>query len=207
MTGAPAVPEGRIVLVRHGKTEWSESGQHTGTTDIPLTTEGEADASTLPERLAGFDFGLVLASPMQRARRTAAIAGFDSPEVDPNLREWDYGGYEGRTTKEIRTEVGYDWAAFEHGVIPGNTPGETVEEVAARASRVLLRAAPALATRDVLLFGHGHALRVLATVFLREQPRFAAKLLLDAGSVSVLEYEREQPAIKLWNSRPPADGA
>ncbi len=92
-------------------------------------------------------------------------------------------------------------------MVPGDTPGETVEEVAARASRVLLRAAPVLATRDVLLFGHGHALRVLATVFLREQPRFAAKLLLDAGSVSVLEYEREQPAIKLWNSRPTADGA
>jgi broad specificity phosphatase PhoE len=200
MTGAPAVPDGRIVLVRHGKTEWSESGQHTGTTDIPLTAAGEADAATLPERLSGFDFGLVLASPMQRARRTAAIAGFDTLEVDPNLREWDYGAYEGRTTKEIRAEVGYDWAAFEHGVIPGETPGETVEEVAARASRVLLRAAPVLATRDVLLFGHGHALRVLATVFLREQPRLAAKLLLDAGSVSVLEYEREQPAIKLWNS-------
>ncbi|WP_353950105.1 histidine phosphatase family protein [Knoellia sp. S7-12] len=200
MTGAPAVPEGRIVLVRHGKTEWSESGQHTGTTDIPLTPQGEGDAATLSQRLADYDFGLVLSSPMQRAQRTAQIAGFGSPEVDPNLVEWDYGAYEGRTTKEIRAELGYDWAAFEHGVIPGKTPGETVEEVAARASRVLLRAAPVFASRDVLLFGHGHALRILATVFLREQPRFAAKLLLDAGSVSVLEYEREQPAIKLWNS-------
>lgn len=200
MTGAPVVPEGRIVLVRHGKTEWSESGQHTGTTDIPLTEEGEADAATLADRLSGFDFGLVLSSPMQRARRTAEIAGFDSPEVDPNLVEWDYGGYEGRTTKEIRAELGYDWAAFEHGVVPGASPGETVEEVAARMSRVLLRAMPTLANRDVLLFGHGHALRILATTFLREQPRFAAKLLLDAGSVSILEFEREQPAIKLWNS-------
>lgn len=200
MTGAPVVPEGRIVLVRHGKTEWSESGQHTGTTDIPLTEQGEADAATLADRLSGFDFGLVLSSPMQRARRTAEIAGFGSHEVDPNLVEWDYGGYEGRTTKEIRAELGYDWAAFEHGVVPGASPGETVEEVAARMSRVLLRAMPVLATRDVLLFGHGHALRILATTFLREQPRFAAKLLLDAGSVSVLEFEREQPAIKLWNS-------
>lgn len=199
MTGAPVVPEGRIVLVRHGKTEWSESGQHTGTTDIPLTDHGEAEAGTLAARLSGFDFGLVLSSPRQRARRTAEIAGF-SPELDDNLVEWDYGGYEGRTTKEIRAELGYDWAAFEHGVVPGATPGETVEEVAARASRVLLRAAPVLEARDVLLFGHGHALRVLAAVFLREQPRFAAKLLLDAGSVSVLEYEREQPAVKLWNS-------
>ncbi|WP_404382815.1 histidine phosphatase family protein [Knoellia locipacati] len=199
MTGAPAVPDGRIVLVRHGKTEWSESGQHTGTTDIPLTEQGEADAATLAQRLSGYDVGLVLSSPMQRARRTAEIAGYTA-EVDDDLVEWDYGAYEGRTTKEIREELGYHWAAFEHGVVAGATPGETVEEVAARASRVLLRAAPTLATRDVLLFGHGHALRVLAAVFLREQPRFAAKLLLDAGSVSVLEYEREQPAIKLWNS-------
>lgn len=200
MTGAPAVPEGRLVLVRHGKTEWSESGQHTGTTDIELTAQGEADAATLSQRLSAFDVGLVLTSPMQRARRTAEIAGFADVEVDGNLVEWDYGGYEGRTTKDIRAELGYDWAVFEHGVVPGDTPGETVEEVAARASRVLLRAAPVLTSRDVLLFGHGHALRVLATVFLREQPRFAAKLLLDAGSVSVLEYEREQPAVKMWNS-------
>ena len=200
MTGPPAVPQGRIVLVRHGKTEWSESGQHTGTTDLPLTEQGEADAATLASRLASFDFGLVLSSPLQRALRTAQIAGFPSPEVDPNLVEWDYGAYEGRTTKDIRAELGYDWTVFENGVVPGDSSGETVEEVAARASRVLLRAAPVLASRDVLLFGHGHALRILATVFLREQPRGAAKLLLDAGSVSVLEYEREQPAIKLWNS-------
>jgi probable phosphoglycerate mutase len=200
MTGAPAVPQGRIVLVRHGKTEWSESGQHTGTTDLPLLEQGEADAASLASRLASFDFGLVLSSPLQRALRTAQIAGFPSPEVDPNLVEWDYGAYEGRTTKDIRAELGYGWTVFENGVIAGESPGETVEEVAARASRVLLRAAPVLAARDVLLFGHGHALRILATVFLREQPRGAAKLLLDAGSVSVLEYEREQPAIRLWNS-------
>lgn len=201
MTGAPTVPEGRIVLVRHGKTEWSESGQHTGTTDIPLTEQGEADAATLADRLRGFDFGLVLSSPLQRARRTAQIAGH-SPEIDENLVEWDYGLYEGRTTPEIREDLGYAWTVFEHGVAAGDTPGETVEEVAARASRVLLRAAPVLDSRDVLLFGHGHALRILATVFLREQPRFAARLLLDAGSVSVLEHEREQPAIRLWNSLP-----
>lgn len=201
MTGAPTVPAGRIVLVRHGKTEWSESGQHTGTTDIPLTGQGEADAATLADRLSAYDFGLVLSSPLQRARRTAQIAGY-SPEIDDSLVEWDYGHYEGRTTKEIREDLGYEWTVFEHGVIPGASPGETVEEVAARASRVLLRAAPVLVSRDVLLFGHGHALRILATVFLREQPRFAARLLLDAGSVSVLEHEREQPAIRLWNSLP-----
>ncbi|PRY51404.1 putative phosphoglycerate mutase [Knoellia remsis] len=201
MTGAPAVPEGRIVLVRHGKTEWSESGQHTGTTDIPLTPKGEEEAQGLAEKLAEFEFGLVLSSSMQRARRTAEIAG-RTPEIDDNLMEWDYGGYEGRTTADIREELGYDWSVFEHGVVPGETPGETVEEVAARGSRVLLRAMPVLSEgKDVLLFGHGHALRILTATFLREEPRFGAKILLDAGSVSVLEYEREQPAIRLWNSR------
>lgn len=198
MSPEPRVPEGRLVLVRHGATEWSESGQHTGRTDIPLTAKGEARAADLPSRLAHLDVGLVLSSPLQRALRTAQLAGFE-PETDDDLLEWDYGGYEGRTTKEIRAELGYDWAVFEHGVVPGVTLGETVEEVAARASRVLRRVAPVLAERDVLLFGHGHALRVLAAVFLREHPRLGAKLLLDAGSVSVLEYAREQPAIAVWN--------
>ena len=149
--------------------------------------------------VAGYNFSLVLTSPLQRAQRTAELAGLHA-EIDPLLVEWDYGAYEGRTTRDIRAEVGHDWTVFENGVVPGATPGETVEEVAARASRVLLRAAPVLASQDVLLFGHGHALRILATVFLREPPRGAAKLLLDAGSISVLEYEREQPAIRLWNS-------
>lgn len=199
MLSAPTVPEGRLVLVRHGMTEWSESGKHTGLTDIPLTEEGSAHAGALATRLAGFDAGLVVASPLQRARGTAELAGF-TPQIDDDLVEWDYGGYEGRTTTEIRAELGYDWAVFEHGVVPGETPGETVEDVAARASRVLQRVGPVLAERDVLLFGHGHALRVLAAVFLREEPRLGAKLLLDAGSVSVLEYAREQPAIAMWNA-------
>lgn len=199
MSPAPAAPEGRVVLVRHGKTEWSESGKHTGLTDIPLTEAGETQAAGLGARLGDFDFGLVLSSPLQRANRTATLAGFE-PEQEDDLVEWDYGGYEGRTTPEIREDLGYDWTVFEHGVVPGETPGETVEEVAARASRVLQRIAPALAERDVMLFGHGHALRVLAAVYLREEPRFGAKLLLDAGSVSVLEYAREQPAVAAWNT-------
>ncbi len=187
------------MLLRHGETEWSRSGQHTGRTDLALTPRGEEVAVAAGRLLDGYDFVLTLSSPLERARRTAELAGLQ-PELDDDLLEWDYGAYEGRTTKEIRADLGYDWAVFEHGVVPGRTPGETVEEVAARASRVLLRAAPVLQSRDVLLFGHGHALRILAAVFLREQPRFAAKLLLDAGSVSVLEYEREQPAVRLWNS-------
>lgn len=175
------------------------SGQHTGTTDLPLLTEGEEDARRLASRLADFDIGLAFVSPMQRARRTAELAGFGDAEVHEDLREWDYGGYEGRTTAEIRDELGHDWTVFEHGVVPGSTHGETVEEVAARASRVLERIAPALQERDVVLFGHGHALRILAATYLRREPRFGAHLLLDAGSMCVLESERERPAIRLWN--------
>ena len=136
----PAVePTGRLVLVRHGETEWSRSGRHTGSTDIPLTPDGERDARALGSRLAAFDLALVLASPLTRARRTAELAGL-SPSVDPDLVEWDYGGYEGRTTAEIRESVADPtWTVFDDGVVPGDTPGETVEEVAARASRVLAR--------------------------------------------------------------------
>ncbi|MCA1780932.1 MAG: histidine phosphatase family protein [Dermatophilaceae bacterium] len=191
--------DGRLVLVRHGRTEWSVSGQHTGTTDLPLLAEGEEDARHLAPRLAEFDFGLALTSPLQRARRTAELAGFDHADVDEDLREWDYGGYEGRTTAEIREELGHEWTVFEHGVVPGRTTGETVEEVAARASRVLERIAAVLEDRDVVLFGHGHALRILAATYLRREPRLGAHLLLDAGSMCVLETEREQPAIRLWN--------
>ena len=191
---------GRLVLVRHGKTEWSENGRHTGTTDLPLLPQGEADARDLAARLAAYDIGLALCSPLQRARRTAELAGFPDAVVDENLREWDYGGYEGRTTAQIREDLGYAWTVFDDGVVPGESPGETVEEVAARASRVLDRVAPVLADRDVVLFGHGHSLRVLAATYLRQQPRFGAHLLLDAGSLCVLEVERGQPAIKRWNA-------
>lgn len=175
------------------------SGQHTGTTDLPLLTEGEEDARRLAARLADFDIGLALTSPMQRSRRTAALSGFGDAEVEPDLREWDYGGYEGRTTAEIREELGHEWTVFEHGVVPGESTGETVEEVSARASRVLERVAPVLEEHDVVLFGHGHALRILAATYLRREARFGAQLLLDAGSMCVLETEREQPAIRLWN--------
>lgn len=193
-------PHGRLVLIRHGETAWSRSGQHTGLTDIPLTHRGEVDAANLAPRLATFDFGLVLASPLGRARRTAELAGL-TPNIHPDLVEWDYGGHEGRTTAEIRASLGDPaWTVFRDGVVPGQTPGETVEEVSARASRVLALLAPTLATRDVALVAHGHLLRILAATFLRQTPRFAASLLLDAGSLSVLEYERDQPAIRLWNT-------
>lgn len=206
MTASPAdrIPAGRLVLVRHGETEWSKSGQHTGRTDLPLTEHGEELARAAGRVLAGHTFGLVLSSPLQRAARTAELAGLPA-EVDADLMEWDYGSAEGRTTKEIRAELGYDWSVFADGVSPGATPGERVEEVAARMARVLARAAPVLATSDVALFGHGHALRILATVFLRQESRMAAQLLLDAGSVSVLRYDKEFPAIQTWNRLPLLD--
>jgi probable phosphoglycerate mutase len=198
---SPHTPEGRLVLLRHGETEWSRSGQHTGRTDIPLTAHGEELAAAAGRLLKGYHFALVLASPLQRARRTAELAGLDA-EVEPDLLEWDYGAYEGLTTPEIRAQVGYDWTVFEHGVPPGATPGETVEEVAARASRVLRRAQAALVEGDVALVGHGHCLRVLTSVFLRQEPRLGAQLLLDAGSISVLEHEHAVPAMRVWNHGP-----
>jgi probable phosphoglycerate mutase len=195
---APDNPPGKLVLLRHGETEWSRAGRHTGLTDIPLTPRGEELARAAGTLVRGYDFGLVLASPLQRARRTAELAGLH-PEIDPLLVEWDYGGFEGRTTREIRAELGYNWSAFTHGVIRGATPGETVEEVAARASRVLTRALQAMAEGDVALVAHGHCLRILTSVFLRLAPRFGAMITLDAGSVSVLGFYREQPAILAWN--------
>ena len=198
---APDNPQGKLVLLRHGETEWARTGRHTGLTDIPLTARGEELARGAGELVRGYDFGLVLTSPLERARRTAELAGLDA-EVDPMLLEWDYGGYEGRTTREIRAELGYDWTAFTHGVIRGDTPGETVEEVAARASRVLPRVLDAMEHGDVALIAHGHFLRILTAVFLRQAPRFAAMITLDAGSVSVLGYYREQPAILAWNHGP-----
>jgi broad specificity phosphatase PhoE len=198
---APDNPSGKLVLLRHGETEWSKQGRHTGLTDIPLTSRGEDLARAAGQLVTGYDFSLVLTSPLQRARRTAELAGLDAA-VDPLLVEWDYGGYEGRTTREIRAELGYNWSAFTHGVVRGQTPGETVEEVAARASRVLTRVLPAMAGGDVALVAHGHFLRILTAVYLRLAPRFGAQITLDAGSVSVLSFYREQPAILSWNYGP-----
>lgn len=189
------------MLLRHGETEWSRSGQHTGRTDIPLTERGEDLARASGRLLTGYHFVLTLSSPLERAHRTALLAGLE-PTIDHDLVEWDYGGYEGRTTAQIREQLGYDWRVFRDGVIPGDTPGETIEEVAARASRVVRRAEAAMTDGDVALIAHGHLLRILATVFLQQEPRMGANLLLDAGSVSVLHYEREEPAIRVWNHGP-----
>jgi broad specificity phosphatase PhoE len=193
---------GRLVLVRHGETEWSAAGRHTGRTDVPLTARGEEQARALRPALADLDVSLVLCSPLARARRTAELAGL-APEVDEDLLEWDYGGYEGMTTPEVRAALDDPtWTVFDDGVVPGDSPGETVEEVAARASRVLRRAEEALARADVVLVAHGHLLRILAATRLRQDPRFGAHLLLRPATVSVLGEEHGVPAVLAWNLDP-----
>ena len=190
---------GRLVLVRHGQTEWSRDGRHTGRTDVPLTDAGEQDARSLAPRLRTFDFALVLCSPLERARRTAELAGLD-PAPDGDLLEWDYGGYEGLTTPEIRERLrDPSWTVFADGVVAGSTPGETVEEVAARASRVLVRVQEPLTRGDVALVAHGHLLRILAATYLHQDARFGAQLLLEAGALCVLDTEHGVPGIRSWN--------
>ena len=189
-----------LVLVRHGETEWSASGQHTGVTDIPLTPGGEQQVEQLRPLLDGYRFGLVLTSPRRRARRTAELLGWADPEVEPDLAEWDYGGYEGRTTAEISAELGRPWRIWVDPVPAGASPGETIEQVAQRADRVLTRARPTLqAGQDVALVGHGHDLRVLAARWLGLHPQTGALLALSAGSVSGLGYEHDRPVIVYWN--------
>jgi len=187
---------GRLVLVRHGATAWSRSGRHTGRTDVPLLPEGEDAARSLAPVLASVRFGLVLASPLLRARQTAALAGL-TPEVDADLAEWDYGAFEGLTSAQIRHDRP-GWTVFD-GEVRG---GETLAELAERARRVLSRVGPILAGEDVALVGHGHALRVLACVYLGLDPRHGAALFLDPGSVSVLRRDHDVPAVALWNWRP-----
>jgi broad specificity phosphatase PhoE len=203
VTAPTSPPPGSLVLLRHGETEWSRSGRHTGLTDLPLTEKGVADARRLATLLEGHRFALVLSSPLTRAWRTAELAGLPRPVAEERLVEWDYGGYEGLTSKQIRERLGRPWSVFNDGVVPGETPGETIEQVAARVGAVLEeRVLPAMRRGDVAVVGHGHCLRVLAGVYLRQEPRLGAHLKLDAASVSVLGHERETRAVERWNRTP-----
>ena len=182
-----------IWLIRHGETEWSRSGAHTGRTDIPLTSTGRDNAAALGRFLAGRRFGLVLCSPMQRARDTCRLAGFaDGAQIDPNLREWDYGDFEGRTTPAIREEIP-GWSLWEDGV----RNGETVAQVAARADAVIARALAAGA--DAALFAHGHVLRILTARWLGLEASAGRLFALGTASVGVLGYERETQVVTRWN--------
>jgi probable phosphoglycerate mutase len=183
-----------IVLARHGETEWSASGRHTSRTDVPLTDAGRAAARHLGEQLAGRAFALVLTSPRLRARDTCAEAGFAGvAEVTDDLAEWDYGGYEGLTTPEIRVDRP-GWLLWDDGV-PG---GETAAQVAARADRVIERALAA--EGDVALFAHGHILRVIGARWLGLPPQRGGSLALSTASLSELGFEHENRVIALWNA-------
>jgi probable phosphoglycerate mutase len=182
-----------VVLVRHGQTDWSLSGQHTGTTDIPLTDEGRRHAEALGARLAGWRFDRVLTSPMSRAVDTCRLAGLgEKAEITEDLREWDYGAYEGRRTVDIREERP-GWGLWQHGV----PDGETVEEVGCRADRVI--DAARAAGGDVALFAHGHVLRVVGARWIGLAPDHGAGLALSTASISVLGWERETAVVERWN--------
>ncbi len=197
---------GRVLLVRHGETAWSRSGRHTGLTDVPLTPTGEDQARALAAFFERLGPRHVVTSPLSRARRTAELAGLCPADVDDDLVEWDYGGYEGLTTPQIRAQRGDAWTVFEHGVVEGNTPGESLTQVAARGRRVLERVRPLLTERDVVLVGHGHSLRVLAACWLGAEADLGAGLLLDPATVSVLDEQHDVPAIRSWNAQPPEPG-
>jgi broad specificity phosphatase PhoE len=191
----------RIYLVRHGETEWSLSGQHTGRTDIPLTAKGEADARKLNERLRSPVFKRVFVSPLQRARQTAALAGLATPaEIEPDFVEWDHGEYEGLRSAEIRA-IKPDWNLYKDGC-PG---GESPAQVLLRADRVIARLRAL--EGDIAIFSHGHFGCVLAARWIGLEIEHASHFLLDTASVSILGYGHQraaEPAIMLWNARPDA---
>ena len=181
-----------ITVVRHGSTEWSRQGRHTGRTDVALDDDGRRAARELAPLLATRDYALVLTSPLQRALATAALAGFGTAGVDDDLLEWDYGEYEGRTTVDIRS-VRPGWLLWTDGC-PG---GEDAAAVGARVDRVIERARAAAG--DVLLFAHGHVLRVLAARWIELPPTGGMRFALDPARPSLLGYEREVAVIQEWN--------
>jgi len=195
------MPGGHLYLLRHGETEWSRSGQHTGRTDIPLTKNGEQRAIDAGRMLAGLradqPLALVISSPRSRAVRTASLAGLTVTETTEDLAEWDYGEYEGLTTPQIRETVP-GWTVWTHPC-PG---GETAEQVGARAASVLSRAREALADGDVVLVGHGHFSRVLVATWLELPPTSGVRFALDAAAISELGDERGVPQIRRLNVPP-----
>jgi broad specificity phosphatase PhoE len=184
-----------VFAIRHGETEWSLNGRHTGTTDIPLTDNGRRLAKLFRPVLAREKFALVLVSPLQRARETCVLSGLgEAAVVDTDLVEWNYGDYEGLTSEQVR-EAAPGWLLFRDGC-PG---GETPEQVGARAARVVDRARAA--EGNVALFAHGHVLRVLVARWVGLPPRAGQHFLLGTGTLSVLDDYEEVPAVKIWNAR------
>jgi broad specificity phosphatase PhoE len=195
---------GELIVLRHGETEWSASGRHTGRTDIPLTARGEVAAAALALALSSRPICATFCSPATRAVRTAQLAGLQDVKLDPDLWEWDYGGYEGFTTPQIQQERP-GWDLWRDGVVPGDAahPGETLAQVGARTDAVLARARPLLPEGDVALVAHGHVLRVLAARYLELDPDGGRLLRLDTGTYSTLGTEHDYPVITSWNAPPP----
>ncbi|WP_327417879.1 histidine phosphatase family protein [Streptomyces sp. NBC_01233] len=194
-----------LVLVRHGETSWSADGRHTGRTDVPLNARGAEEAISLAPYFQDRHPALVLTSPLHRAVATAELAGLAGGVTDPDLYEWDYGGYEGITTQEIRRTTP-DWSLWIDGVPPGGPahPGESAAQVGARADRALARVAPVLRADggNAVLVAHGHFLRVLTARYLGLEPAEGRLFVLRTGTVSVLSTEHGLPVIAGWNVRP-----
>ena len=188
---------GHVVLVRHGETEWSRDGRHTGRTDIPLTTEGQRKATALAQPLRAWHFALVLSSPLLRALETCRLAGYGATaQVRPELMEWDYGRYEGLTSRQI-AEQNPGWSLWRDGGPDGETPAD----VGRRVDRVIAQVRQVVG--DVLIFAHGHVLRVLAARWLDEPPGGGRHYALQTAALGVLGYEHEEPVISRWNLPPP----
>lgn len=189
---AGAYNKQRVYLVRHGETEWSRNGRHTGRTDIPLTEQGRQIAARLGPILQRQRFELVLVSPLRRARETCALAGFTQVRTDEDLYEWDYGTYEGKTPQEIRA-LAPDWLLFRDGC-PG---GESPEQVGERVDRVIARARAI--PGNVAVFAHGHILRVLGARWIGQAVVDGSRFRLDTATLCVLSYYHDLPAIERWN--------
>ncbi|MFE5536433.1 histidine phosphatase family protein [Streptomyces sp. NPDC056492] len=194
-----------LLLVRHGETAWSANGRHTGRTDIPLTAAGVEEAISLAPYFQDRHFALVLTSPLRRAVATAQLAGLNGGVPDPDLHEWDYGGYEGITTAEIQRTRPH-WSLWTDGVPPGDAehPGENAAQVGARADRALARVGEVLAEDrgDAVIVAHGHFLRVLTARYLGLPPQDGRLFLLRTGTVSILSTEHGLPVIAGWNTHP-----
>jgi broad specificity phosphatase PhoE len=191
---------GELILIRHGETEWSRAGRHTGRTDVPLTDAGLAAAARLAPAVAERPVAAAFTSPASRARQTADLAGLADARVDPDLQEWDYGGYEGLTSVQISASHP-GWSLWRDGIIPGDAahPGETAQQVGTRADAVLSRTRPLLADGDVALVAHGHLLRILTARWLGLAPDGGRLFRLDTGTLSLLGTEHDDPVISAWN--------
>jgi broad specificity phosphatase PhoE len=194
---------GELILIRHGETDWSRDGRHTGRTDVPLTEAGLAAARALAPALSARHLATAFVSPASRSAKTAELAGLTSAQPDPDLWEWDYGGYEGLTTPQIRQQRP-GWYLWRDGVIPGDAghPGETARQVGDRADAVLGRVAPLLEGGDVVLVAHGHLLRILTARWLGVAAENGRHFRLDTGTFSTLGTEHAEPVISSWNVPP-----